>query len=247
MRPFRLTHSRANPAEPGAIGVLLDVGGQPKIQAGAVTFDHDDERLTRTLAHDTHPVRPTRDRFAICLDYAIPGTKTVSLRGTPRLDSPDHGRERRPGRSEPEALEEPASGQVIDSDRSEVDDTFLPAVRSIDDFDPDFPLVERSGDDRLHRRLPRRHLPALHRLHLVARLEPRTFSDGTGAPAWSTIGRSPSTPIMYMHQYARIANRKLNAGPATTTATRVESGWRLNARWRSCVATFPSDSSSIFT
>ena len=85
-------------------------------------------------------------------------------------------------------------------------------------------------------------------------------TDRTSSPAWNpacpamepgvtsaTIGRNPSTPIMYMHQYATIANRKLNAGPATTTATRVESGWRLNARWRSCSATSPSDSSSIFT
>ena len=63
----------------------------------------------------------------------------------------------------------------------------------------------------------------------------------------ATVGRRPSTPIMYMHQYARIAKRKLNAGPAMTTAIRFGRDWRLNARWRSCSPTSPSDSSSILT
>ena len=229
--PFRLVHRRADAAEPGAVGGLLDVGVSRSSTPAPSPLDHDGERLSPAVRVRCAPSPAVRDRRAGRLDHPISGAKTVALRRRPGSTRPITAGTAGRGRLETDPLEESAAGQVVDDARPEIDDTFAPPAGCFDDPDLDPPFVEGGGDERLHRRLPRLDLHPPHRLDLVAGMEPGPLRDGARRHL-GTIGRRPSTPIMYMHQYATIAKRKLNAGPATTTATRFGRDWRLNARWR---------------
>ncbi len=60
-------------------------------------------------------------------------------------------------------------------------------------------------------------------------------------------GFRPGTPFMNSTQKARIANRKLNPGPASSTATRASGGRLWKERPASSGASGPSRSSSILT
>ena len=60
-------------------------------------------------------------------------------------------------------------------------------------------------------------------------------------------GLTPVSPSMNTSQKATMANSRLNSGPATTTAERTGSDWRLKARDASAGLTGPSLSSSILT